>query len=157
VATFVGFGLNGTGLTGYRTLDAQKRAFQNMVDGDFGSPAVLLGCDFDNPHNTADNWWGQATPLALEGCVAPGDSGGGVFLAVEGTTYLGGVVSLLAAVDGSPNADYGDLSGFGRIFAVLPWITEITGVPEPSASAILLCGLGLMAWMRSRPAPGSAH
>src|SRR5689334_10169840 len=32
-AAFVGFGLTGTGLTGYRTLDQRKRAFQNVIDG----------------------------------------------------------------------------------------------------------------------------
>lgn len=148
VATFVGFGLTGTGLTGYRTLDNRKRAFQNVVDGDFGTPAMVLGCDFDNPLSAADNWFGEPTPLLREGCVAPGDSGGGVFLTVDGATWLAGVVSFLAAVDGNANADYGDLSGFGRVSAVAPWIVSI--VPEPSSGALLLAGLGLLGWRRGR-------
>ncbi|MBI3854028.1 MAG: trypsin-like serine protease [Verrucomicrobia bacterium] len=134
-ATFVGFGLTGTGLTGYQTLDNQKRAFQNVIDGDFGNPAILLGCDFDNPNSTADNAFGEATPLGLEGSVAPGDSGGGVFLTINSQIYLAGVISFVAATDGSANADYGDVNGFGRVSAFTPWI--LSTIPEPSASTLL--------------------
>ena len=146
VATFVGFGLTGTGLTGYGTLDNLKRAFQNVVDGNFGNPAVLLASDFDNPHSAADNAFGTPTPLPLEGCVAPGDSGGGVFVTLGDRTYLAGVVSFLAASDGRNNADYGDVSGFGRVSAFTPWISGI--VPEPAPSAVLVTGLGLLTGWR---------
>ncbi|TAK94933.1 MAG: trypsin-like serine protease [Verrucomicrobia bacterium] len=147
-ATFVGFGLTGTGLTGYKTLDNLKRAFNNEVDGDFGNPARVLGCDFDNPHTNADNSFGSATPLTLEGCVANGDSGGGVFVTINSRTYLAGVISFVAATDGSANADYGDVSGFGQISFVAPWINS--HVPEPSTTALLI-GLGwVLQWQRSR-------
>ena len=141
IATFVGFGLTGTGLTGYRTLDNQERAFQNIIDGDFGNPSVLLGCDFDNPHSTADNAFGDAIPLSLEGSVAPGDSGGGVFLTISSQTYLAGVISFVGATDGSANADYGDVNGFGRVSTFVPWI--MSTIPEPSVST-LLAGAGLV-------------
>ena len=152
LATFVGFGLTGTGLTGYRTLDNQKRAFQNVIDGDFGNPSILLGADFDNPNSTADNAFGDATPLGLEGSVAPGDSGGGVFLTIESQTYLAGVISFVAATDGSANSDYGDVNGFGRVSAFTPWI--FSTIPEPPVSTLLTgAGLGLLLfWRRSRPA-----
>ena len=144
-ATFVGFGFTGTGLTGYRTLDQRKRAFQNIIDGDFGNPSVLLGSDFDNPHSTADNAFGDAMPLRLEGSVAPGDSGGGVFLTIDSQTYLAGVISFVAATDGSGNSDYGDVNGFGRVSAFTPWI--ISTIPEPSVSSLLAgSGLGLLCW-----------
>jgi hypothetical protein len=86
VGTYVGYGFTGTGLTGWQTFDGQKRAFQNAVDGDFGNPAILLASDFDNPHSAADNGFGSATPLLLEGAVAPGDSGGGVFITINSQT-----------------------------------------------------------------------
>ncbi len=94
VGTYVGFGLTGTGLTGYGTLDNQKRAFQNVIDGSFGNPSILLGSDFDNPHSTADSGFGSAIPLLLEGCVTPGDSGGGVFIMEGSQYYLAGVIFL---------------------------------------------------------------
>jgi hypothetical protein len=146
IGTFVGFGFTGTGLTGYRTLDNQKRAFQNMIDGDFGNPSLVMGCDFDNPASSADNVFGDPTPLSLEGCVAPGDSGGGVFITTGSQTYLAGVISFVAASDGNANSDYGDLSGYGRVAAVLPWITST--IPEPSAFTLLAAG-GL-AWLIRR-------
>jgi len=148
IGTFVGYGFTGTGLTGYKTLDNQKRAFQNMIDGDFGNPAQVLGCDFDNPHTTANNVFGDAAPLALEGCVAPGDSGGGVFITVDSQTYLAGTISFVATTNGTPHAVYGDLSGFGRVSAFVPWIDSVM-VPEPSAVA-LLCVAGATLFCRRR-------
>jgi Trypsin len=143
VGTYVGFGLTGTGLTGYQTsLGIQERAFQNVIDGDFGNPSLLLGSDFDNPNTPTNNVWGDATPLTLEGCVSPGDSGGGMFITEGGQTYLAGVISFVA-VKGSGNANsvYGDLSGAGRVSALVPWI--LSTIPEPSA-ATLLAGAGLI-------------
>jgi hypothetical protein len=141
IGTFVGFGFMGTGLTGWKTLDNQKRAMQNVIDGNFGNPSLVLGCDFDNPHTTADNGFGDATPLTLEGCVAPGDSGGGVFITIGSQTYLEGVISFVAATDGNANSDYGDASGFGRVSAFTPWI--ISTIPEPSVYTLLVAGTGL--------------
>jgi hypothetical protein len=138
-ATYVGFGFTGTGLTGWKTLDNQKRAFQNVTDGNYGNPAILLGFDFDNPHNTNDNAFGDAFPLPLEGAVAPGDSGGGVFLTIDAQTYLAGVISFIAATDGNANSDYGDVNGFGVVQSQLTWILSV--VPEPTTFT-LLAGAG---------------
>jgi len=142
VGTFVGYGFTGTGLTGWQTLDNQKRAFQNVMDGNFGNPAVLLGSDFDNPGSAADSDFGDVNPLTLEGCVAPGDSGGGVFLFDGAQSYLAGVISFVAGRDGNANGDYGDVTGFGRVSAFAPWIASV--VPEPSTTTILLGGLMLL-------------
>jgi hypothetical protein len=157
IMTFVGFGLTGTGLTGARRADFLERAFQNMADGDFGNPTVLLGADFDNPGSSADNVFGDATPLPLEGCVANGDSGGGVFLTIDSQTYLAGVVSFVAATatDGNANSDYGDLTGFGRVSAFNDWIN--LNIPEPSSASLLAwSGLSLLCWRRYRRAQGAA-
>ena len=109
--TWVGYGFTGTGLTGYQTsLGIQKRAFQNVLDGTFQN-SLLLGSDFDSPETSAYNLWGDATPLPLEGCVAPGDSGGGVFLTIGSQTFLAGVISFESRKGGaSANSSYGDLS-----------------------------------------------
>ncbi len=132
-ATYVGYGYTGTGLTGWRTLDGKKRAFQNVIDTDFHLPSLLYGSLFIDPHGT-----NGANALPLEGCVAPGDSGGGVFIQ-EGTQYLlAGVISFVAATSGSANATYGNFSGYGRISAALPWIDTV--VPEPNVLALALAG-----------------
>ncbi|MHC4995886.1 MAG: trypsin-like serine protease, partial [Planctomycetota bacterium] len=99
VATSVGFGVTGTGDTGYSVnYDAMgypivsKRAGQNVLDRWLRTPGktprVVLS-DFDNPDgNSTDNVWDSETdwglvdadPLPLEYLIAPGDSGGGLFL-----------------------------------------------------------------------------
>jgi len=146
--TYVGYGLTGTGLTGANILDDKKRAFQNVIDGNFGNPSLILASDFDNPHTTADNGFGSATPLPLEGCLGPGDSGGGVFATIGGQTYLVGVATFVVAADGNANSDYGDASGFGRVSTFMPWINSIM-VPEPPAS-LLLAGAGLVLFLARR-------
>jgi hypothetical protein len=150
IATYVGYGFTGTGLTGYQTsLGNQKRGFQNVIDGDFGKPSLLLGSDFDNPNSAANNIWGDATPLPLEGCVAPGDSGGGMFITVDSQNYLAGVISFVASTGGSQNSVYGNLSGVGRVSTALPWITSI--VPEPSISSLMVfAGLAMFITRRLR-------
>lgn len=150
VGTFVGYGLTGTGLTGYRTLDNQKRAVQNMIDGDLGNPSLVLGADFDSPRNPAESSFGSSDPLALEGAVAPGDSGGGVFITVDSQVFLTGVISFVADTDGRSNSDYGDVSGFGRVSQTYPWIATV--VPEPSTNALIAAGACVMmaAWLRRK-------
>jgi hypothetical protein len=128
-ATFVGYGFTGTGLTGWKTLDGQKRGFQAVVDvnnPNFGNTALLFGATFDNPANNA---------LPLAGCVAPGDSGGGVFVNDGSQYYLAGVISLVASTNGNANSSYGNISGFDSISPALPWIISV--VPEPSTFALL--------------------
>ena len=150
VATWVGYGFTGTGLTGYQTsLGNQKRAFQNVLDGNFNNPSQLLGSDFDNPNSAANNVWGDATPLPLEGCVAPGDSGGGVFITIDSQDYLAGVISFVASTGGSQNSVYGNLSGAGRVSAAIPWIDSV--VPEPSpVSLFAVAGLVVLLVRRRR-------
>jgi hypothetical protein len=144
VATWVGYGFTGTGLTGYQTsLGNQKRAFQNTIDRNFGNPSVLIGSSFENPLTFAN-----AQPL--EGCVAPGDSGGGVFISIDSQDYLAGVISFVTATNGTvANSSYGDLSGAGRVSAAIPWIDSV--VPEPSTSSLFaVAGLVVLLVRRRR-------
>lgn len=152
VGTYVGYGYTGTGLTGFQTaLGIQKRAFQNMIDGNFGNPSILLGSDFDNPNNPADNGFGSSIPLLLEGNVAYGDSGGGVFITINSQTYLAGVISFTADADGTPNSDYGDASGFGRVSAFVPWINStMSSVPEPSTDGLVFVASLMAFFFRTR-------
>lgn len=152
--TFVGYGFTGTGLTGSKSLDNRIRAFQNVIDGDFGNASIVLGSDFDNPHSPADNSFGSSVGLTLEGCAALGDSGGGVFLKVGSKTYLAGVISFVGATDGSSNSDYGDVTGFGRTSAFAPWIAS--QIPEPSTSLLLvMSSLVILVKLSLRPRKSS--
>lgn len=129
VGTYVGYGMTGTGLTGATIYDQLKRAEQNMIDVFYATPggktSRLLGSDFDNPHNPADSSWGSSVPLELEGLIAPGDSGGGLFINVNGVDYLAGVHSFGTTYDGNINSDYGDLSGDTRVSQFVKWIQSV--------------------------------
>lgn len=129
-ATFVGYGLTGNGLTGYRTLDNQKRAFQALVDVNnpaFGNTAQVFGATFLSPADGA---------LPLEGCVAPGDSGGAVFINDGSQYYLAGVTSFEDSTNGSaPRSVYGNISGFDSLSPALPWI--LATVPEPTPGYLM--------------------
>lgn len=130
VGTFVGFGKTGTGLTGSTIFDAQKRAGQNILDSGMrvGSTTGILLSDFDNPYSTADNSYGSSTPLGMEYLIAPGDSGGGVFINQNGVEYLAGINSFgWGKLDGNPDSDYGDVSGVTRVSIYNKWIDSIIG------------------------------
>jgi hypothetical protein len=107
----------------------------------------VFGATFDNPTN------GFALPL--EGCVAPGDSGGGVFVADGSQYYLAGVTSFVASTTGNANSSYGNISGFDPLSPALPWIASV--VPEPPVSALagggFLAVLCLHRWRKSQTSP----
>jgi autotransporter-associated beta strand protein len=72
--------------------------------------------DFDEAGNPSVSAMGGTTPLSMEGSSAPGDSGGGLFLTENGTTYLAGVTDFGTAFDGATfNASYGQVNGYTRV------------------------------------------
>lgn len=131
IGTFVGYGTTGTGETGWDgSLPLVKRAGENVVDmflntgGKPGSSRVLLA-DFDNPLKDSDSSWGSSDPLDLEYLIAPGDSGGGLFIG----GLLAGIHSFgWGRLDGDPNSDYGDASGHTRVSMFIDWIMEAIGM-----------------------------
>ena len=123
--TVVGFGMTGTGLTGYYLSAGDKRAGNNLIGGlgdVIGYSSSSLMCDFDYPNPNAT---GKAISLDLEYMAAPGDSGGGWFIEVDGVDYLVGVTSFGYAPDGIIDSDYGDIMGATRVGDYLDWITSI--------------------------------
>ena len=48
------------------------------------------------------------------------------------------MISFVAATDGNANADYGDVSGFGSVPGLYPWISMT--VPEPSTITLIAMG-----------------
>ena len=77
-----------------------------------GKSRVLLS-DFDNPNNASDSSWGSSTPLPLEYLIAGGDSGGGLFINVDGIDLLAGVHSFgWGLIDGNPGQVLTQILGF---------------------------------------------
>lgn len=168
VVTFVGYGRTGDGATGATGSAGEKHAGQNTLDAFGGDNLQLLGyddslffVDFDDPNATSDGLrWSDDEALALEYLIAPGDSGGGAFVEIDGVTYLVGINSFLAATDGEADADYGDLGGLVYVPDYYDWVFGITGaldtdldglagvasIPEPGLAAsmvLLAAALGL--------------
>jgi hypothetical protein len=168
VGTMIGYGLTGTGRTGATALDGRKRGAQNVVDtysGTAADTARTLLVDFDNPSNKRDSLYGSAAPLDLEGLIAPGDSGGGLFIGDGAEARLVGVASYIRGFDGKNDSDYGDTAAFTRVSAFNSWIDEMiqsyagltvtqesplpdgaaASTPEPASLALLAFGLGALA------------
>ena len=157
----VGYGSTGTGITGYiSNTYGTKRAMRNIIDliifpnGTISPNGTILLSDFDSPGD-ANNSFGSGsspTPLDLEGMVAPGDSGGPVFIEEGGIWYIAGVHSFLAdpgppTGNGQADARYGDIMGSTRVSSYAGWINSI--VPEPASMTALAIGLiGLLARRR---------
>ena len=145
-ATYVGFGYSGTGLTGAQ-LPIELRAFTNLIEfyGDqYGLTTTSFVSDFDNPTGTSNRQDSNPAATRLEGAVAPGDSGGGVFITVEGVRYLIGINSYSGYVSlATSNSKYGGLSGAVDLQQFHSWIFENTGiaaVPEPGTLGLCLLG-----------------
>lgn len=124
--------------------------------------AQYLISDFDDPPTRSDdpntpnvneaytndglNPLGDAAPLPLEACVAPGDSGGPMLFFVDGEWQVAGVNNFIHGFDppvgdGTDTANYSDIAGYLRISQFSGWIDEITGIPEPGS----VFGAGLLA------------
>ena len=146
----VGFGGGGTGLTGATSGVGTKRAFTNIVDvtgsiyGNSNSEVLLM--DFDQPGDTSVSRWGSTIPTDLEGQVAGGDSGGGLFIEIDDVFHLAGVTSFSMDFPGEDGiaGNYGDQSGYSRVSGSLDFIAA--HVPEPSMgmAAGVLLGMSLL-------------
>jgi len=157
----VGYGLTGTGTTGFiNNTYGTKRAMRNVIDliilpnGATNPNGTILLSDFDSPSGTNNSLGSSSspTPLDLEGMVAPGDSGGPVFIEEGGIWYIAGVHSFLAdpgppTGNGQVDARYGDIMGSTRVSSYAGWINST--VPEPASMTALAIGLiGLLARRR---------
>ncbi|NEO84074.1 MAG: S1 family peptidase [Spirulina sp. SIO3F2] len=116
--TYVGYGMTGNGDTGYYDNSGVKRAGQNTmgIGTRLRYSDRLLVSDFDDPRDAGSHPLSQ--PHALEYQLAPGDSGGGMF--IDGR--LAGVHSFISSRDGSTNGDYEDYSASVRVSSWTNWI-----------------------------------
>ncbi len=161
-ATWVGHGFTGDGLTGAIS-SIEFRAFTNIIDvigshPDYLLPATSFVADFDKPDGSTNAPSSSPTVTRLEGSVASGDSGGGVFVTVDGNRYLIGINSYQAGfTSASANSKYGNLSGAVNLNLFYPWITEKTGIfaiPEPGCGWICwLAAAGFLLRRQRSPRP----
>jgi WD40 repeat protein len=120
----VGYGVGGTGLTGYDERNypfGTKRAMQNVIASLSGSNFIVQV--FDNPAS------GNALPY--EGTGGPGDSGAPVFIEENGVWSVAGIIVL------GGGGRYGESLLSVRVSSHAPWIYSIVA-PEPSSLAILV-------------------
>ena len=170
----VGFGKTGTGEYGDINCDGVKRAAQNLIT-EIDNKRLLLA-DFQNSVPTGPVSLDFDRALPLGGLIAPGDSGGGLFITTPTGTYLAGVNSFVGSDLGAVRSTYGNFSGHTRVSAFRDWIeanihsdSEATEsrmaqsksndqkqpemkfypVPEPG-SIVLLLAAGTMLWLSRR-------
>jgi hypothetical protein len=169
--TVVGYGKTGTGIFGDTKCDGVKRGAQNIIT-EIENRRLLLA-DFQNPLPPGAVSLTGDRSLPLEGLIAPGDSGGGLFITTPTGTYLAGVNSFVGSDYGAPRSVYGNFSGHTRVSAFRNWIeakirgdsgdgTASTAESEPKApdatlypapepaSVVLLLAAGAMLWISRR-------
>jgi hypothetical protein len=175
VGTLVGYGREGDGTGSLPGSSGTRRQANNFIDGiwSYGS----LAFDFDNfspdnlgntPPTTIDPFGtcyaSPQTGVAGEGMIAPGDSGGPLFLAglVAGVHSWGGTDGpdcgdTYLGVDGNGQPTYldsswGEVAGDVRVSDYSDWIDSFM-VPEPSTFFLLgfgLAGVGVAARRKNR-------
>ena len=118
VCTAVGYGVTGKLSTGYTGGDAQIRAGTMRMTSTERSVWV---CDIRR----------GGSPLPF--CIAPGDSGGGLWgKTSDGRTVLIGVNSYTATTAQHTRSRVGEESGHTRVALYLDWIREVAGkLDEP--------------------------
>jgi V8-like Glu-specific endopeptidase len=106
VCSMAGYGHHGTFKTGWKPFDNKRRAGSNLV-AEMYKDCLLVKSD--DAHTS------------LEFLIAPGDSGGGMFIDQK----LAGINSFIMATDGKGDSDYGDDACFTRISKFIPWIKAV--------------------------------
>lgn len=104
-----GYGITGNFHTGSIHSDNKKRAGSNMIDS---IQKNMLIC---SPSKRGEKGYTE-----LEFLIAPGDSGGGLF--IDGK--LAGINSCVMAVERAPKSVYKDESGHTRVSKFINWIKE---------------------------------
>lgn len=147
--SFVGYGQGGTGDTGAISgTGGVKRVGMNRLDIDgslLGMSSRIFLADFDSG-SAAHNYLGSSTPTEFESVLAPGDSGGGVFMVSDGTMLLVGVNSFVASFSGTANSSYGNVSGFVGVQPYVDWIQSIAHAPEPASILLGVIGALTIWW-----------
>lgn len=114
VCSIAGYGFTGNFNTGYKinTYDNKKRAGSNIIDKIEDHLLVF----------TAN----KGVRTELEFLIAPGDSGGGLFI----DNKIAGINSMVYAIDGNANSSKNDSSCSTRVSVFKDWIIDTRKVIE---------------------------
>jgi hypothetical protein len=105
--TISGYGSFGTFHEGGKHYDGKRRAGHNVVD--YTERSVMICTPSQG-----------ASAMKLEFLIAPGDSGGGLFIGNK----LAGISSFIAGVGKKPTGQYGDEAGFTRVSLYADWVHQ---------------------------------
>jgi hypothetical protein len=132
IATFVGRGQQGTGLTGVNTVEGTLMAATNRVEsvldvfpgtaarGQYPAEGYQLRFTFDAP--------GEANATDLEGICGGGDSGGPAYIKKGGVLYVIGVSSGQDARPANRQpGHYGVFEYYTRVSHFARWIHDVIG------------------------------
>lgn len=143
VATAVGFGMTGDGDVGVTDFDMLKRATQNIVEKPV-DPTVakkrIFEEDFDDPQDPIVSQLGSAYALSMEGLIARGDSGGGVFIDTPNGPQLIGLNSYGSWSPFMEEGSYGEVSGHIRVGPFNGWINKLIKNYDKKAAYYRLSG-----------------
>lgn len=157
--TLVGYGLPGTGNSGYSddNTEPARRMAQNSFDADMAdvkaalgsvmgwtpSPETQLVADFDNGSSARDalgQFIGAWNPGlgSDEGMITPGDSGGPAFIdgKIAGVASYGSNLYTSTAhpdIDNTNNASFGELGAWQRVSHYQQWIDQSLRAELPGA------------------------
>lgn len=159
MATIIGAGLSGTGLTGGQSGTGNVlRGCDNVIDINSGQlapgtpawPNVLL-TDFDNASGTGNylSPFGSSAAVApLEGNVSSGDSGGPLLIQQEGQWRIAGVIS--ARGPSGTNSQYNTFALYGRINCTAnnprDWILGIINATGRVSGRITMADMANYLW-----------
>lgn len=176
-AVITGYGLHGVGSSGHvnpllgdftrrggtnllsitADQDATLLNHPSLFNGNASIASTYLVSDFDDPPGQPQGsdlnnaYFDALDPLVMESSTAPGDSGGPVFVDFGNGYEVVGINTWIDGYfDGTDNASYGDIFAALRVSPYIPWINEVTGVPEPSSTAVLVFAIGALATRRRR-------
>lgn len=153
--TMTGYGRSGDGVNGFFVGPSfsTKRVGMNNADAFAGDDEgglldEIFFTDFDGPVGNGV-LGGPTLGNDIETTLGGGDSGGPSFVSVDGTLQVAGINTFSFTMPSGPEAPlFGSGAGGILISGYTDWIHEMTAIPEPGTSLMLIFGFTAVIAMR---------